>query len=291
MSRDDYEQYPDEDTEHDPNAPDPEVLERVTSLFPLLDDLRARFEEPTEVVEGGELAGDDVDGSWPRVSEVAVGSMAAAHDHLLASKLHVDVRRQFVVADATLLRTALLSAAQAVWVLAPDDRVKRQSRSRTLAAHGYEEHMKYLRHQMRVLRKRPRVGADQVARAEARLRAVEGVGGSLGARRDAMGEQEQFNATAVIEAACREGGAFRGHREAVDDVVLQWRHGSAAAHGLEWHLTEKSKTHWVAVDEERGALAVHASLEDTQALFVYAVSLLVDGLELLDDRNKPPAPF
>src|SRR5690349_10164537 len=114
----------------------------MTALFPALEQYEPRLTTPLAIIAGSDLAADDVDGPWPRVSEVVMGSLIAAHDHLVAVRDHVRFRRLYLYADATLLRSALLSAAQAVWILAPGERTERQRRCRTLAAHGYAEQLK-----------------------------------------------------------------------------------------------------------------------------------------------------
>jgi hypothetical protein len=75
------------------------------------------------------------------------------------------------------------------------------------------------------------------------------------------------------------------------DVLTQWRHGSAAAHGLYWHVLGKIETSLTVVDDERMVLVSRASLDDLVPTFVYAVSLLTQGFALLDQRNAGPTPF
>jgi hypothetical protein len=271
------------------DAPDPESLARMTSLFPVLDQCEPRFTTPLVIAPGSDLAADDVDGPWPRISEVVMGSLVAAHDHLVAVRDHVRSRRLYIYADASLLRSALLSAAQAFWILAPEERAERQRRCRTLAAHDYAEHLKYLKDLSRVQAAQSATDTLRPSLAAEAQEAVAGVAAALTARREAADERARFNATDVIQQAC--AVAFSEDRVTALKVLAQWRHGSAAAHGLDWHVLGKVETSLTVVDEERMVLVSRASLDDLVPTFVYAVFLLTQGFALLDLRNTGPTPF
>jgi len=280
-------------TEPDENAPSPESLARMADLFPVLDLYEPRFRTPLVIAPGSDLAADDVDGPWPRVSEVIMGSLIAAHDHLVALADHVRSRKLYLYADASLLRTALLSAAQAFWILAPEERAERQRRCRTLAAHDYVEHLKYLKDLSDL--QATRTAADATADSTHQQRvatardAVAATATALEERRAEAGGRAQVIATDVIKHVAAH--AFPDDPTTAMDVLTQWRHGSGAAHGLGWHVLTKSETRINMVDDERMVLISRASLDDLVPTFVYAVSLLVQAFSLLDQRNTGPTPF
>lgn len=263
--------------EYDEYAPSPESLARMTALLPALERYEPRVITPLVVVAGSDLAADDADGPWPRVSDVVTGSLIAAHDHLVAVRDHVRFRKLYLYADATLLRSALLSAAQAVWILAPAERTERQRRCRTLSAHGNAEQLKYFRHLNRVQDVRPSADPTPPSRAAEMEKAVVGVAAALAARRDAAGARAGFNATGVIKQACLEAAVFPDGSATAKEVLSHWRHGSAAAHGLDWHVMEKARTRLTVVDEERMVLFSRASLDDLVPTFVYATALMIEG--------------
>lgn len=76
---------------------------------------------------------------WP-LSQLAFGGLAAARDHLQAIRVHIEAGQLFPLATDTLLRGALLGAAQTVWMLAPDDQPTRLDYARTAAAEMLRRH-------------------------------------------------------------------------------------------------------------------------------------------------------
>lgn len=261
----------------------------MTRLFPVLDQYQPRFLTPLVIAAGSDLAADDVDGVWPSISEVVMGSLSAAHDHLVAVQDHVLARKLYVYADASLLRSALLPAAQAVWVLAPEDRADRQRRCRILVAHEYFEHLKYLKDLSRSRAARSSTDTPSAVRAAEFQEAVAGVADALARRRQSAGERVHFNATDVIKEAC--DVAFPDDPATAQEVLAEWRHGSSAAHGLNWHVLGKIDTRVTVVDEERMVIASRASLDDLVPSFVHVAYLLTQGFSLLDQRNTGPTPF
>jgi hypothetical protein len=95
----------------------------------------------------------------------------------------------------------------------------------------------------------------------------------------------------AIEQAYVEAAVFPDGPAATKYVLSQWRHGSAAAHGLDWHLMEKAETGLTVVDEERMVLLSRASLDDLVPTFIYATALMIEGFALLDRRNTGPNHF
>jgi hypothetical protein len=92
-----------------------------------------------------ELWTDDQDWPWFPASTAAWSGIVAAVDHLDTIKQHVDSKALFPLTHLTLCRSALIGAAQAVWVLAPPDPGTRIKRSRTVTAHIYHRHLQYLK--------------------------------------------------------------------------------------------------------------------------------------------------
>lgn len=95
--------------------------------------------------QGSELEIDDQD--WPPipVSEIAHRGLQVAADHLLAASAHIEARQLFAFSHLTYADRPSLVAAQAVWVLAPDDRRERLKWSRAVAAYAHKKHLQYLR--------------------------------------------------------------------------------------------------------------------------------------------------
>jgi hypothetical protein len=76
---------------------------------------------------------------------------------------------------------------------------RRQRRCRTLVAHDYAEHLKYLDDLSRVRAARSVADTPSAVRAVEVRDAVAAVADALVGRRDAAGERAKFNATDVIK--------------------------------------------------------------------------------------------
>jgi hypothetical protein len=203
------------------------VSERVVrSTFPRLSEWQAKLAQPYRPADGTDLAVDDDD--WPPMplSTIAWSGLAAAADHLAAIQRHVEARVLFPMSHLTLCRTALVGAAQAVWVLAPDDRIERLVRNRTVTAYLYKNHLQYLRG-LQELADVPHVGTDTVAGIVDQRMA------ELHKKRTAASETAKLNTTRMIEEAAV--SAFV-EPDIVAQAKLVWQSGSGVAHGLPWPL-------------------------------------------------------
>lgn len=253
-----------------------EAEARIRSTFARLDEMRARVGAPFPPDPGSELAADDED--WPAfpVTQVAASSMAAAVDHLQAFRMHVEVGQLFSFAHPTLLRTALLGSAQAVWVLAPDNPYERRARARTLAVHVNTEHLKFLK-DLQSLTPEKHAGTDTVA-AHAELRLTE-----LKEARAVAGQREKFEATRVIEVAA----AATWGNPAATEARTEWRRASGAGHGLMWAITGQDENQVTSVRPEKGLVEIQVggSLAAVANLHACVSGVLQNAFRLLDLRG------
>lgn len=114
----------------------------------------------------------------------------------------------YVFAYRSLARTALVGAASAAWVLAPDDRAERIERSRNITTCSqYEQD----------------AGTDAVAEHVA-MRQRE-----LSEKCKADGDRARYETTRIIRQAALD--TFVPKRMA-EKVAVEWRSGSCPAHGL-----------------------------------------------------------
>jgi hypothetical protein len=252
--------------------------DRVRATFLNLYRWGLRLAHPFIPEPGSELADDDADWRWMPVSQVAVTSMGAARDHLQAVRVHVDAGEFFPFAQQTLLRTAMLAAAQAVWVLAPDQRPERIRNARTIAHENYAKHLTYLR-DLQALSPAPHAGTDAVARHAAQRR------DELAGLRAADGQERlPLTPTDVIQAAVR---ATWGSREMATEARVEWRRGSGAAHGLSWSVLGRPDTRQAGASDPDGvaAFAAGASLGALANSYLCAHGLLAHAFGLLDRRG------
>ncbi|WP_133734322.1 hypothetical protein [Nocardia ignorata] len=143
---------------------------------------------------GSQLVGDDDD--WPgfALSQVAYGGLSVAAEHLQALRVHIDpssspVVNLFPTAHSTLCRTALVGAAQTVWLLAPDERAERLRRHHTVVAEMQSRHLDYLRGLQVLAGEDRHEGTDKVAVG------VEMRHEQMAAKRFALGESGGLNTT------------------------------------------------------------------------------------------------
>jgi hypothetical protein len=252
---------------------------KVRNTFPHLDQWGLRLRTAYVPQPGSELADDDIDWPWTPVSQVAVSGMGAARDHLQAVRIHIEAGELFPFAQQTLLRTAILAAAQGVWVLAPDDRHERLRRARTFAYENLKQHLVFLR-DLQGLSPTPHAGTDAVERHAAQRRA------ELADLRATAGQGAlPLNATDVIQQAVL---ATWGSRELATEARVEWRRGSGAAHGLPWSVLGRQGTQAGSGDAD-GMATFHAggSIDALANSYLCAHGLLANAFKLLDRRGAP----
>jgi hypothetical protein len=207
----------------------------------------SQLESWRDVVRGGfapdpgsDLVIDDEDWpAWPISDMVAVG-LGMAFDHLDAVRHTVETGQFFAMAQTTLLRGALIGAAQSVWLLAPEAREERLRRTRTLLDYVYSEHGKFLRAVLESESRLPEADevADQIARRKAELRG----------KRTSAGERSKFTTTDMVIGAARAVLLPRLVRE----VEVIWRESSGVAHGLPWSLLGHPQAVQTSEPDEHG---------------------------------------
>ncbi|GAA5036845.1 hypothetical protein [Actinopolymorpha pittospori] len=255
-----------------------EALEHIRSTYPDLERWSQRAETAFHAAPGSKLAADDEDWKVLPTSQLVFGALSAAGDHLKAIRAHLDARTLFPFAQRTLIRTATLSAAQAVWVLAPDDATKRLQRSRIVRAEIYEQHLKYL-NDLAVLAagNDPNTTSlvDHIRRRRDEHEALRATTGDAG----------RFNATGIVQQAA---AAALGSQAEVE-ARSEWRAGSGAAHGLLWVAFNRPGTQQSgpAADGGLADFAVAGSLSDIVNGYLLAWHLTGRGWRLLDQRSAP----
>jgi len=264
-------------TNRDTN-PGEESEKVVRSTFKMLAEWQTKVAQPYRPDAATDLEVDDQD--WPGfpTSTVAWSGLSAATDHLNAIRRHVEAGQLFPMAHSTLCRTALVGAAQVVWVLAPKDRADRLARSRTIVAYVYKNHLQYLRG-LQGLSDTPHTGTDTVANlVDQRIN-------ELALKRAADNQNENLNTTKMIKEAAQ--SAFTG-AGLVEQVVLAWQSGSGAAHGLPWHLFGTPGMSQTAPAGSDGVaeFAAVGSLSRIANAFMAAFHLSEHGWRMLEQRGS-----
>lgn len=260
---------------------DEEALAAIESTYDTLPHWFARLRSTYVPHPKSDLAIDDADWPYMPVSQVAWVGLAGAADHLDAVRDLLAGGKLFSFAQLTLCRSALVGAAQAVWVLAPDDRTLRLKRARLVAAYVYTHRLKYF-YELRKLESEVNDGIEfHVSKDEVRL-------AQLQAKRTADGQSKKdiLRTGEMIEQAVTE--AF-GRDTLTTNANLSWQSGSGAAHGQVWpHFNTPSMR--LSGLEGNGTLAAFA-VRTTPRTFANHYSAAFEtaerGWELLDKRGIP----
>ncbi len=258
----------------------------IRSTFPTLDRWQIAATTAFEPVPGSQLRGDDLD--WPTapVSAVAHQGLCVAAHHLQAVRVHLAPEagqgQLFALAHATLCRTALVGAAQAVWLLVSDDRQVRLRRHRMLITEMQHKHRQYLT-DLQNQADQPHEGTEKVA-AHLDTRIEE-----MKAKRAAAKEKAAFYNTDMIREAAQEVFADRPDGEKLAQAaVAVWRSGSGAAHGFYWQTYGAPGTEQTAEPDANGVakVAVAGSAQELAEPYLAAYQLCARGWDLLRKRGR-----
>jgi len=254
-------------------------LEQLRRTFPTLDEWGVALASAFRPEGGSALSADDTDWVPVPVSQVAVMGLGSARDHLHAVRVLIEARQLFPFAQSTLIRGAVIGAAQAVWVLAPDDRKVRLERARLLADHMYVEHRKYL-DVLRRIAPRPHMNTELVAEHVRKRQ------GELRSLRVQDGQRASLNTTEMVNAAAL--SAF-GDPAMTAEAESIWRLTSGSAHGFAWCLLGQRDTEQTGDVDGRGIgeFAAAGGIDRIANGYLCGFHLARHGWELLDRRSVP----
>ena len=207
-----------------------EAAEKIRSTF---DQVELWHSTPLFVpTVGSQLRADD--DTWPymSISQLSKVGLDVAAEHLYASRLLIDAHELFPFAHRSLLRTALVGAAQTVWLLGDDVPAERTRRHRVLMATMYHRHRQYLAELLTLndIRGEPHDANTQLVHDHITMRKEE-----LDRLRAQGSEKATWNDTEVIKQAARATWDTHPDVDAlVQEALLEWQAGSGASHGLIW---------------------------------------------------------
>lgn len=248
-------------------------LRAIRATFEHLDGWYARCAEQAEEPQpGSELSGDDEVWPWHPISEMTRLSLALSVEHMRLIRVMLDARQVFPSAPLTTLRGALVGAAQAVWVLAPDDRETRQARGLCVIAEEYAQLKKFYVEPEQL--EPGTIPSSQWAWLHERTSALEVARGS---------HRPKLSQTLMIAGAL--DAAFPDNQAKRVTGRLLWRQMSADAHVLGWAVAQRTTAQ--SPPARRGPLAVLStpgSLEHLSDPFLCAYELARRGWSLFDRR-------
>jgi hypothetical protein len=199
-------------------------------------------------------------------------------DHLAATLDLIQARPQLrVFAYPSLLRSALLGSAEAVWLMCPEERSTRTARARLLSAEELRNHAAFASDY-------PEDPDGTAADYRQRYQAER-------AELDRLGWKEQYQATSVIRAAADfvectwslPPGSARW-------TVSQWRMMSAQAHGRTW---DKRYRHGYVKGEYKGERRLSGNIGTVDTFgewLASSVGMATTAWQLFDDgRREAPS--
>jgi hypothetical protein len=257
---------------------DQPFLDAIQSTYVDLDRWKARAATTEPPQAGSELAKDDEVFPRHRISEVARMPLILAGKHLRLARDAIEAGNLYPSAHFTLLRGGLVGAAQAVWVLSPDERAKRQERGLTVLTEMHTQMRKYYGRLERFILsedERRELGEQQLWLTE-RIEQV----ATVRTGRKALNLTDE-----VIPEAL--DSVFPDVSRRQDGRAL-WALMSGDAHVLGWSTATRGQTG--PTDPVTGLAegTVGGSFSDIAQPFTAAHGLLRAGWSLFDRRSEGP---
>lgn len=171
----------------------------------------------------------------------------------------------------TLLRTAMIGGAQAVWLLSPDDQATRVERASQLGRDAYWNQAMWAN---TITLEDP--GVDPVELTTVRETLGELIPGKRGA---------EVKLGPVIRAAAEYVYASPPDPEIWAACVAEFRHLSSAAHALPWNISTRAEKQATELDGRAGTLYL-PSWTQLQGALSCSHAFLETGWRLLHERGR-----
>lgn len=236
--------------------------------------LRTRHLEIPE--EGSDLALDNSKFTHHAISEFIRSSLISAGEHLRLAAIAIHQGILFPTSHFTVLRGALVSSAQACWLLAPDESTERQRRGLSALDAMYGEMIKYAN----AVSAMSDDTADRNA-LETKLPYLHDCRAELTAVR--KGDKLALNQTMFISAALTE--TLPDRPELIEHGNALWREMSSDAHALGWSLLQRA-VFAPGGDSGPTEATVVPNLVEIQAPYMISFLLLERGWSMFDARSK-----
>ncbi|GAA1983573.1 hypothetical protein [Amycolatopsis minnesotensis] len=207
---------------------------RFARMFAVIEQWQARIEqEPLTPSAGSSLAADDTTFPSLPASSAAYNGLVAAIEHLDFFRAALTATRTlYPVAYYTVLRSALMGSAQAVWVLAPRQRSTRVENALRIAVDSYNQERKLINDITNLTAEQQVIADRNLATLSTRLSAAAAAADALGVN-GATVANWTLNMTTVIKEAIAlafpENTADSGRVR--ESSGMLWRSQSGHAHG------------------------------------------------------------
>lgn len=252
-------------------------LDAILKCEPELDRLRLRVQRIEQPERGSDLIADDSVFPNHRISEVVRASLAISGENLRMATDAIHRGNLYPSAHFTALRSALVGACQAVWILAPDDAVTRRNRGLSVIDEAYRRSAQFheaTREQAPGLN----LSASDVTALDSQLAWIE-------SRRQQVSQVRTARIPLVLTDVIPSAAATVYHDpERRAEVRLLWMQLSGDAHVLGWSMFMRSEPG--PTDRLTGLteFAAGGSFRSVAQPFVASYEILRQGWGLYDRR-------
>ncbi|OJX73107.1 hypothetical protein [Leifsonia sp. 71-9] len=235
------------------------------------------------VPAGSALSGDDRPAL--SVSSIAWYPLIIAVEHLdFALSTMRATQTMYPTSYMTTLRTALLTASQAAWVLAPVQRAERRGRAMRLRMQDLDDQLKLVNSASELTKGQERARTHDVEELNKQLEECRHTAATLGLPKSSTAK---LNNTDIITEAAKQ---LHDDPVAASGVQLLWRTGSAAAHGQRAYALMRMNTNVVENDGERRVMQLRGDLVHDVGPAVAAATLAANEAFRLFDLRCGHAP-
>ena len=235
--------------------------------------IRAQHLEPPE--RGSQLHLDDAGFAHHPISEMARISLISAGEHLRLAWTAIKAGQLYPIAHFTTLRSALLAASQAVYILGPETSEVRRARGLAAIAESYKRSRQFHIDTL----KYPDLTDSEVKKINSQ---IEWLSERLDQAREAGADKSLNISDAVIPYVSK---LVYGRDKTLElEVNLWWRRLSGDAHSLNWAMAQRTVFHSSGT---RGTLSegvAGGSLEWVSQPFEVSYQVLKRGWSLYDQR-------
>ena len=183
--------------------------------------------EPAKTQPGSDLAGDDAGFASLNVSSLVGYSLATATEHLdFTLAVMKQTSTLYPTAYLTVLRTALLTASHAAWILAPAERAERQANALELLADDIRTELAMVKAAITTTDSARSAKEKMIETLVARQAELQPIADIL--KPGLQIPKCRINNTNIIESVAQ---STHDKKLVVGGVNMVWRNGSAAAHG------------------------------------------------------------
>lgn len=251
-------------------------LDVILGCEPELNRWRLRVQRVEQPEPGSELMGDDRVFPHHRISEVIRASMAISGENLRMAVDAIHRGNLYPSAHFATLRSALVGACQAVWILAPEDAATRRNRGLCVIAEAYHRSSQY--HDA-TKTYTPGLSASDVSALDSQVAWAAARRQQASAARTA---NFALNLTTDVIPSAAETVYHDPERRA--EVRLLWMQLSGDAHVLGWSMFMRSEPG--LTDRLTGLveMAAGGSFEAVAQPFIASHEILRRGWSLYDRR-------